>query len=116
MGAAPKSEANMQKAPWRPLGGEFETNYQRLTGFPGGSDRKKNPPADAGDLGSIPGPGRSPGEGNGYPLQYSCLENPHGWRSLVGCSPWERKESDMTEQLTLSFYQRHIHHPHHGHL
>ena len=36
----------------------------------------KNPPANAGDLGSIPGLGRSPGEGNGYPLRYSCLENP----------------------------------------
>ena len=36
----------------------------------------KNPPAKAGDLGSIPGLGRSPGEGNGNPLPYSCLENP----------------------------------------
>ena len=36
----------------------------------------KNPPANAGDLGLIPGSGRSPGEGNGNPLQYSCLENP----------------------------------------
>ena len=36
----------------------------------------KNPPANAGDLGSIPGLGRSPGEGHGNPLQYSCLENP----------------------------------------
>ena len=36
----------------------------------------KNPPANAGDAGSIPGLGTSPGEGNGYPLQYSCLENP----------------------------------------
>ena len=47
-------------------------------GFPGGSV-VKNPPANAGDardLGLIPGLGRSPGEGNGYPLQYSCLENP----------------------------------------
>ena len=35
----------------------------------------KNPPANAGDVGSIPDPGRSPGEGNGTPLQYSCLEN-----------------------------------------
>ena len=35
----------------------------------------ENPPANAGDLGPIPGLGRSPGEGNGYPLQYSCLEN-----------------------------------------
>ena len=36
----------------------------------------KNLPANAGDAGSIPGSGRSPGEGDGYPLQYSCLENP----------------------------------------
>ena len=44
-------------------------------GFPGGSE-VKNPPANAGDLGSIPGLGRSPGVGNGNPLQYSCLRNP----------------------------------------
>ena len=37
------------------------------------------------------------GEGNGTPLQYSCLEKSHGWRSLVGCSPWECKELDTTE-------------------
>ena len=47
-----------------------------MEGFPGGSDVVKNPPANAGDLGSLPGLGRSPGEGNGNPLQYSCLENP----------------------------------------
>ena len=50
--------------------------------FPGGSDGKASV-YNAGDLGSIPGSGRFPGEGNGNPLQYSCLENPHGWRSLV---------------------------------
>ena len=44
-------------------------------GFPGGSDGKASA-YNAGDLGSIPGSGRSPGEGNGNPLQYSCLENP----------------------------------------
>ena len=44
-------------------------------GFPGGSV-VKNPPANAGDTISIPGSGRSPGEGNGNPLQYSCLQNP----------------------------------------
>ena len=44
-------------------------------GFPGGSE-VKNLPANAGDSGSIPGSGKSPGEGNGDPLQYSCLENP----------------------------------------
>ena len=44
-------------------------------GFPGGSEVKASA-CNAGDLGSIPGSGRSPGEGNGKPLQYSCLENP----------------------------------------
>ena len=44
-------------------------------GFPGGSEGKASA-CNAGDLGSIPGLGRSPGEGNGNPLQYSCLENP----------------------------------------
>ena len=44
-------------------------------GFPGGSNNKESA-CNVGDLGSIPGLGRSPGEGNGYPLQYSCLENP----------------------------------------
>ena len=43
-------------------------------GFPGGSDGKESA-CNEGDLGSIPGSGRSPGEGNGYPLQYSYLEN-----------------------------------------
>ena len=46
----------------------------------------KNPPASVGDLGSIPGLGRSPGEGNEYPFQYSCLENPMdrgAWRAMV---------------------------------
>ena len=50
----------------------------------------KNPPATAGavrDVGSIPGSGRSSGEGHGNPLQYSCLENPYGQRSLAGYSP-----------------------------
>ena len=45
-----------------------------LMGFPGGS-MVKNPPANAGDMGAIPGSGRSPGVGNGNPLQDSCLEN-----------------------------------------
>ena len=52
---------------------------------------------NVGDLGLIPGLERSPGEGNGNRLQYSCLENPHGQSSLVGYNPWSCKESDMTE-------------------
>ena len=67
-------------------------------GFPGGSDCKASA-CNVGDPGSIPGSGRSPGGGNGNPLQYSCLENVHGLRSLVGYCPWGRKELDMTEQL-----------------
>ena len=54
--------------------------------FPGGSAVKKLT-ANAGDMGLIPGSGRSPGEGNGNPLQYSCLGNPMD-RSLAGYSPW----------------------------
>ena len=63
-------------------------------GFPG--DRVvKNPPANAGDLGSTPGSGRSPGVGNGYPLQYSFLENP------MDRGAWRVTESDTSEELTL---------------
>ena len=47
----------------------------------------KNLPADAGDMDSIPGLGRSSGAGHGNPLQYSCLENPHGQRILEGYRP-----------------------------
>ena len=54
---------------------------------------------NAGDAGWIPGLGRSPGGGNGNLLQYSCLENPHGQRSLVGYRPWGHKESDTTEAI-----------------
>ena len=64
-----------------------------LVGFPGDSDDKEST-CNAGDLSSIPGLGRSPGEGNDNPPQYSCLENTHGQRSLAGCSPWDHKESD----------------------
>ena len=60
-------------------------------GFPGGSDDKESA-CSVGDLGSVPGLGRSPGEGKGYPIQYSGLEN------STDCvvSPWGRKESDTT--------------------
>ena len=63
----------------------------------------KNPPANAGDirdLGSISGSGRSPGGEHGNPLQYSCLENPRGQRSLEGYSPGGHKESETTERLS----------------
>ena len=60
--------------------------------------------SNLGDLGSIPESGRSPGGGHGNPLQYSCLENPHGQRSLVGYSPWGHKESDTIELLSTAQY------------
>ena len=71
---------------------------QHLQGFPGGSDGKASA-CSAGDPGSIPGLGRSPGEGNGNPLTPVLLPGKfHGW-SLVRCSPWGNKESDTTERL-----------------
>ena len=54
-------------------------------GFPGGSELKASA-CNAGDLGSIPGSGRSPGDGNGNPLEYSCLENSvdrGAWRTAI---------------------------------
>ena len=70
-------------------------------GFPGGSAAKESA-RNVGDLGSIPGLGRSPEEGKGYPPQYSGLENPHGQRSLAGHSPWHGKKSGMTERLSTA--------------
>ena len=74
----PQFDSWVGKIPWR---------WNRLLtpvflGFPGGADGKESA-SNAGDLGSIPGLGRSPGKGHGNPLQYSCLVNPHGQRSLV---------------------------------
>ena len=75
----------------------------------------KNPPASSGDIrdkrdmGSIPGLGRSPGREHGNLLQYSCLENPHGQRSLVGYSPWGGKELDMSEVTARTGRASNIH-------
>ena len=66
-------------------------------GFPDGAGGKESA-CNVGDLGLIPGLERSPGGGNSNPLQYSCLENSVD----RGYSQWDRKESDMTGQLTLS--------------
>ena len=80
-------KTHKQKMRW-----SFDTRY---------SDGKESA-CNAGDLGSVPGSGRFLGEGHGYSLQYSCLGNAHGQRSLVGYSPRGLKESDTTEWLTLS--------------
>ena len=83
-----------------------EQVYKQFTSNtrPGGSDSKESI-CNAGDLGSIPGLGRSPGRGHGNPLQYSCLENPHGQRSLAGYTPWGHKESDMTERQSTAILE-----------
>ena len=65
--------------------------------FPGGSEVKASA-SSAGYLGLIPGSGRSPGEGNGTLAPVFLPGESHGWRSLVGYSPWDRKESDTTER------------------
>ena len=72
-------------------------------GFPSSSSGKEST-CTAGNPGSIPGLRGFPGGGHGNPLQYSCLENPHRQKSLVGCSPCGHKESDMTEQLSKGLF------------
>ena len=67
-------------------------------GVPGGSEVKASA-SNAGDPCSIPGLGRSPGEGKWQPTPVLLPEESHGGRSLVGYSPWGCKESDTTEQL-----------------
>ena len=91
--------------------GTLSTLFRLATGRPHANDVSilsmgfhcgsvsKEVACNEGDLGWIPGLGRSPEGGHGNPLQYSCLENPHGQRSLAGYSPWSHKESDTTERL-----------------
>ena len=76
-----------------------------MIGFSGGSDGKESACSE-GDLGSMPGLGRFPGGGHVNLLQYSCLEDPHGQRSLVGYSSWGRKESDTTERLSTEGHRQ----------
>ena len=82
-------------------GVHFSKCYHITKGFLGGSDGKEFT-RNLGDLGSISGSGRPPGGGHDNPLQYSCLENPHGHRSLVGYSPWGHKELGTTERLSTA--------------
>jgi len=64
-------------------------------GFPGGSV-VKNPPANAGDMGSFPGSGRSSREGNGNPLQYSCLEN------VIDKGAWWATDHGVEKELDIT--------------
>ena len=90
----PRFDSWVGKMPWR----RYRLPTSVFMGFPGSSAGKESV-CNARELGLIPGLGRPLGGGNGNPLQYSCLKNPQGQRSLVGYSPWDYKESDMTEHL-----------------
>ena len=80
---------------------KFREQLTCILGLPGGSDGKESA-CNVRDLSSIPGLGRSHGGGHGNPLQYSCLDNSHGKRSLAGYSPWGHKELDMTKWLSTA--------------
>ena len=73
----------------------------KYLGFPGGSDDTEST-CNERDLGLIPDLGKPPGGGHGNPLQYSCLENSQGQRSLAGYSSWGHKELDTTERLSTA--------------
>ena len=94
----PQFDSWVGKIPWR----RDRPPTPVLLGFPGGSADKESA-CSAGDLGSIPGLGRSPGEGNGYPLQYSDLEN------YLDCGPWGRRVGH--DWTTFTFNIRHLCNP-----
>ena len=102
--AGQESTCNARDPSSSPGLGRFPGRRDRLPtpiflGFPGGSDSKEST-GNMRDVASIHRLRRSLGGGHGNPLQHSCLENPHGQRSLAGYSPWDRKGSDTTERLT----------------
>ena len=86
--------------------GNWKFDLKWILGFPGGSEVKASA-SNAGDLGSIPGSGRCPGEGNGNPLQCSCLENPMDggawWAPVHRVAKSRTRLSDFTSTLTLMY-------------
>ncbi|KAI4539504.1 hypothetical protein MG293_010896 [Ovis ammon polii] len=89
------SDRNKLQCCYSPFGSGFTEPFLPFEGCSCGSVGKESA-CNVGDLGSIPGLGRSPGEQKGYPLQYSGLEN------SMDYSPWGRKQLDTTERLSLS--------------
>ena len=105
-----------ENSPWRTCSPEFHLREKqsnprsrfnlspgRNRGFPGGAGAKEHAcqRKRCKHTSGIPGSGRCPGGGNGSPLQYPCLDNPTGRGAWGGYSPWGRKESDTTEQLSV---------------
>ena len=86
------------RSPGEGIGYPFQYSWTSLVAQT--SQVAKNPPAVDGRCGFDPWVGKITAAGHGNLLQYSCLQNPHGQRSLVGYSPWVHKESNMTEQLS----------------
>ena len=89
-------------------GYKSKTSIYAVWGFPGGSDGKASV-CNAGDLGSIPGSGRSPGEGNGNPLQFCCLENPMdrgAWYATVHGVTKSRTRLRNLNLLIYAVYKR----------
>ena len=80
--------------------------HSSILGLPWWLSWLKKSTSNTGDLGFIPGWGRPPGGGHGNPLQYSCLKNPHGQRSLAGYSPWVCKQLNMTEWLGTAQHRK----------
>ena len=94
-------ETWVQSLGWEDSLEKGQATHSSTIGLPCGSAGKESA-CNAGDMGSIPELRRSPGGGNGNPLQYSCLENPQGQSSLVGYSSQGHKELDTTERLSVS--------------
>ena len=86
--------------------GRYLSLWPSYTGFPAGSDSKESA-CNVGDPGLIPGPVRSPGEGHGYPCQYSCLGNPMD-RGAQCATVYRVTGLDRTEWLTPSYISKHM--------
>ena len=90
-----------QTAAWKRM--KLQHSLTAYMGFPGSSDGKASA-YNAGDPGSIPGSERSPGEGNGNPLQYSCLENPMDWGAWEATAHGVAKSQTLLSDFTFKYY------------
>ena len=107
-GHPPSGKQTQPASTWTTQAARLGVKSWSHLGFPGGLSGKKNPPANPGDWGSIPGSGRSPGGGHGNPPQCSCLENPMdrgAWRAAVhGVTKSQTRLSDSAQHSTCVFH------------